>query len=125
MGPTALFLRGTGTVEEAQQYGGLRTELLGPVGVRGRGELRGGFESLGDLGAYDVHDTALTELDPHGFGRAGPDRRLLQGHAPQLGFTDWHRLGVVQRTEGRAQGTHGGFVAGSHGFGQGLTHTET
>lgn len=107
------------------QYGGLRAEPLGSVSVRGRSQLRCNLQSLGGLGAHDIHHTALAQLTPRCFGGTDTNRRMLKGHAAKLSFVDGHRLSVVQRSKCCAQGTHRGLVTGAHRFRQCLTHTKT
>lgn len=107
------------------QYGGLRAEPRGSISVRGRSQLRCNLQSLGGLGAHDIHHTALAQLTPRCFGGADTSRRMLKGHAAELSFVDGHRLSVAQRSKRCAQGTHRGLVTGAHRFRQCLTHTKT
>ncbi|ARZ65946.1 hypothetical protein SMD11_0280 [Streptomyces albireticuli] len=118
-------LSGHGTVKESKQHGRLRTELRGSVSMRGRGQLRRDLQPLGSLGAHDLHDIALAQLAPHRLGDAYTGRRMLKGHAAELRFINGYRLGVVQRGECRAQGTHRRLVTGTHRFRQRLTHTKS
>lgn len=118
-------LCGAGTVKEAKQHGGLRAEPRGSVSVRGRSQLCCGLQTLGGLGAHDIHHTVLAQLTPRYFGGAGANRRLLKGHASELSFVHGHGLSVVQRGKCRAQGAHCGLVTGAHRFRQCLTHAKT
>jgi len=119
------FLCGAASIQETKQYGGLRAELRGAGGVRGRGQPRRNIQSLSGLGTHDIHHSPFAQLTPHGFGSTDTDRRLLKGHAAKLSLTHGHRLGVVQRPKCRAQRTHRDLVTGTHRFRQCLTHTKT